>query len=111
MSLRSGKVTTINEDRQRGRYTRGMENLNQPNSANPQNMSTNSRELPPVPSTGGPTLLATVSEPITLMASLMPTHSIAHTEHILNFTGPRGPPQTPPPIGTSVFRTFMPHGF
>lgn len=41
----------------------------------------------------------------------MPTHSIAHTGPILNFIGPMGPSQTPPPIGTSVFRPFMPPGF
>lgn len=111
MLLRCSKVTTTNEDRQMGRYTREMANSNQPDSENPQNMSTNNGEPPSVPPTGGPTVLATVSEPIVSMVSLMLTYSIAHTRPILNFTGPRSPPQTSPPIGTSVFRPFMPPRF
>lgn len=46
MLLRSGKVTTTNEDRQRGRYTRRMVNSNQSDSVNPHNMSTNNGEPP-----------------------------------------------------------------
>ncbi|XP_050889314.1 uncharacterized protein LOC127094533 [Lathyrus oleraceus] len=88
-----------------------MANSNHPDSANPQNMSTNSGDPPPVLPMGGPTVLATVSEPIASMASSMPTNSIAHTGPILNFIRPRGPPQTPPPIGTSMFTPFMPPRF
>ena len=40
----------------------------------------------------------------------MPTHSITHSEPILSYVGPRGPPGTPPPIGTA-FRPFGPPGF
>ena len=108
MLLRSGKVATNNKDRPRRRYTRKMANQNPPNTSNPQNPPNN--EVP-VSSTGESTVSAPVSEAIPSMSSSMPTHSITHSEPILNYVGPRGPPHTPPPIGTSTFRQVPPPGF
>ena len=109
MLLRSGKVATTNEDRPRRRYTRKMANPNAPNTSNHQNPQ-NSEVPPPLSSTGGNTVSAPVSEAIPSMSSSMPTHSITYSEPILNYVGPRGPPGTPPPIGTS-YRPFGPPGF
>ena len=110
MLLRSGKLATNNEDRPRRRNTRKMANPNAPNASNRQNPQ-NSEVPPPVSSTGGNTVSAPVSEAIPSMSSSMPTHSITHSEPILNYVGPRGPPHTPPPIGTSTFRQVPPPGF
>lgn len=52
-----------------------------------------------------------MSEPVPSMASSMPTHSIVHTEPILTYIGPRGPPNTPPPIGNVPNRPLVPPGF
>ena len=108
MLLRSGRVATNNEVRPRRRQTRRM--ANPPNNSNPQN-SSNDEVPPPVSSTGGNTVSAPVSESIPSMSSSMPTHSIAHSDPILSYIGPRGPPHTPPPIGTSAFRPVHPLGF
>ena len=107
MLLRSGKLATNNEDRPRRRYTRKMANPNPPNTSNHQNPQ-NSEVPPPVSSTGGNTVSAPVSEAIPSVSSSMPTHSISHSEPILSYVGPRGPPHTPPPIGTSTFRQVPP---
>lgn len=87
-----------------------MANVNAPDNQNAQNPSTNNIS-PPYYSIGANTATMHVSETIPSMESSIPTHLISHTEPILTYIGPRGPPHTPPPIGNIPNRPLVPPGF
>lgn len=110
MLLRSGKIA-INDERRTGRESQtGMANMNPPKTQNSQNPSTSSI-VPPSSSMGENTGTTHASEIVSSMVSLMPTHSISHSEPILTYVGPRGPPHTPSPIRDIPNRQLVPPGF
>ncbi|KAI5388208.1 hypothetical protein KIW84_074051 [Lathyrus oleraceus] len=110
MLLRSGKIA-INDERRTGRESQTrMANMNPPETQNSQNSSTNNI-VPSSSSIGASTGTKHVSEVVQSMVSSMPTHSISHSESILTYIRPRGPPHTPSPIRDIPNRSLVPPGF
>lgn len=84
--------------------------MNPPETQNYQNPSTSSI-VPHSFSVGANTGTTHASEIVSSMVSSMPTHSISHSEPILTYVGPRGPPHTPSPIRDIPNRSLVPPGF
>jgi hypothetical protein len=110
MLLRSGKIA-INDEIQTGREPQTeMANMNPPETQNSQNPSTSSI-VPPSSSMGANTNTMHASEIVSSMVCLILMHSISHSEPILTYVGPRGPPHTPSPIRDILSRLLVPPGF
>ena len=110
MLLKNGKIA-INDEQHRGResHTR-MTNVNPLDTQNSQNPST-SNIMPPSSLIEANTTISHAFKVIPSMVSSMPTHSISHTEPILTYIGPRGPPHTPSPIRDIPNKSLVPPGF